>query len=202
MLPLLLLLLLSRRKARSGASPSRGCSCERYLPLFEEFGRRFRIPPAFLRALACRESSCRADNKSRYAWGLMQITESVRLAVPRERGVGFYGRAELLIPRVSLYLCCRTLQNVITTYAAVGEPARWNDPRWVSLVVAGWNGGYSRRGGVARVISYLRERGITPTIDAVHAHARAAGAVKYLAMPDRLAWWRSVVTLYLALRRS
>ena len=182
-----------RPPRRTGA-----CTCSRFGALFAEYGRRFGIPPTFLAVLACRESDCNPRDRKGPAWGLMQITESVRRSVPRERGRGHYERAQLLTPRISVYLCAITLRNIVRTYQAVGVAPAWRSRAYVELVAAGWNAGYSRAAGVGRVLAYLRENKLPLTARAVHAHARAAGATRFLwAFPARLAFWEGIASAYM-----
>ena len=184
-----------------------GCTCEKYLYLFREFGLPLGIPPTYLQALACRESSCNPLDSKDPAWGLMQITGSVRGSEPRLDGKsGIHLRDELLDPRVSVYLCTRTLGRAIRTLKALGLPPRWTDPKWVGLLTAGWNAGYSRSRGLGLVVKHLLDHGWRASdidIDAIHTHAERAGGIKYLwQYPKRPKWWRSVVRLYFKLAKQ
>lgn len=197
---------LGRGQTESVAPPAKGkrspCTCVEHGLLFRRYGEPYGIPEAYLRALACRESRCKADDNTAPARGLMQITEIVRKSIPRPGTSELYTQADLLNPEVNVYLCCKTLSNAMHALKAVGEPPNWGDPRWVGLLTAGWNAGYSVKGGVARVVKYLKQHGLPANIDNVYKYGQAAGAVKWLwSVPHRLPWWRSVVQLYQEMSR-
>lgn len=147
---------------------------------------------AYLRALVKRESSFNPADTSGPAWGLMQITETVR------SGTG-YSRSQLLDPEVNVKLGADLLNRISTAYAK--HPAKnmkpdWSNPEFVKLVTAGWNSGYSEGGGVGKVARYLHARGIPVTHDNVFQYAGAAGATKHLQNPAKQLWQRSVSDLY------
>ncbi len=185
----------------------RGCTCTKYIYLFREFGLPLGIPTTYMQALACRESTCDPLDQEDPAWGLMQITGSVRRSEPRLDGKpGRHTRPELLDPRISVYLCTRTLARAMRVLKSVGMPPAWNDPKWVGLLTAGWNAGYSRSRGVGLVIRYLVDQGWRKQdidIHTIYNHAKQAGAVKYLwKFPKRPKWWASVVRLYFRLAKQ
>ena len=197
---------------QSQATPRRSqrrrrCDCKRYIGLFEQYAAPLGIPVAYLQALACRESSCDPGDRKGPAWGLMQITEVVRRNEAREDGKdGRYSRSELLDPAVSVFLCTRILGKTIKILNGLDIETDWQDPRWVGLVTAGWNAGYSLRGGLGLTVKYLLRQGWRPDeidIVAVHEHAERAGATRFLwKFPRRLRWWRSVVDLYFRILNS
>lgn len=185
----------------------RRCDCTRYIGLFEEYGEPRGIPTAYLRALACRESTCDPGDRKGPAWGLMQITEVVRRSEDREDGRdGRYSRPELLDPAVSVFLCTRVLGKTMKILNRLGIETDWHDSKWVGLVTAGWNAGYSLRGGLGLTVKYLLREGWRPDeidIVVVHEHAERAGATRFLwKFPHRLKWWRSVVELYFRMLNS
>jgi hypothetical protein len=159
------------------------------------------IPIEFLRALARRESDLNPEERTGPAWGLMQVVEVVRKDFNQAHGTR-YTRQDLLDPAINVAIACWLLRFIIAQYAKHqdGVPnlrADWNNPRFVALVVAGWNAGFSASGGVLKVVRHLKARGITDiTIDLVFQHARAAGAVRHLSNAAKLRWCKSVVRLY------
>lgn len=195
------------RPAASRPTAGGRCTCSTFRYLFREYGLPLGIEPLYLQALACRESSCDSGDRNGPAWGLMQITEVVRKGHDRMDGKpGKYTREELLDPRVSVYLATRVIANAMRVLDSLGFPANWPDPSWVGLLTAGWNAGYSHRGGIGRVIRHLLDQGVSRRhidIDLIHERARDAGATRFLwQFPKRLKWWHSVVKLYFYMRQQ
>ena len=159
------------------------------------------IPIEYLRALAMRESDMNPEERSGPAWGLMQIVEAVRTHYNQARGTK-HTREDLLDPEINVAIACWLLRLIIRSYAKHHPDvphlrADWDNPRFAELVTFGWVAGYSARGGVIRVVSYLKERHDTDiTIDRVHQHANAAGASRHLSNPRKVAWSKGVVRLY------
>ncbi len=159
------------------------------------------IPIEFLRALAKRESNLNPEERKGPAWGLMQIVEVVRKDYNQAHGTR-YTRRDLLDAAVNVAIACWLLRFIIAQYAKYQDGvanlrADWNNPRFVELLVFGWNAGFSASGGVLKVVRYLKERGVTDiTIDVVFEHAREAGAVRHLSNATKLRWCKSVVRLY------
>jgi soluble lytic murein transglycosylase-like protein len=157
-----------------------------------------RLPVAFLRALAQRESSFDANNATGAAWGLLQITEIARRDHNARHGTN-HSRAALLDPEVNIEIGADLLERIVDAYGR--HPSRnlqrdWSNAEFVKLVVAGWNSGYSEGGGVGRVASYLEARGVEVTHDAVFDYASAAGAASHLSNTGKRDWQRSVAQLY------
>lgn len=174
----------------------------KYDPIFRRHAGR--LPVAFLRALAYRESGLNPDavnpGSENAARGLMQVVGVVRQDYNEKHGAS-YTPADLLDPDVSVKLAADLMNRVIGYYGKHPDAnlrEDWSNPEFVKLLVAGWNAGYSSGGGLQKVAAYLRSRGIPVTHDNVYAHARAAGAVSYLSDPARRAWQRSVADLFYA----
>jgi hypothetical protein len=74
--------------------------------------------------------------------------------------------------------------------------ANWRDPQFVALVTYGWNAGWSERGGVGRVVSFLEQRGLDVTINAVFDAAKASGASPHLANAMKLEFAKKVTRQY------
>lgn len=179
------------RRRRRGALP------RTWDPLFDRY--RARIPLAYMRALTARESNFDPNDTDGGAWGLMQVTPTVLRAYNQRYGTSLQ-RTDLLDPDVNVRLASDTLNRIVAAYAR-NHPRTlaedWSDRRYVELVTAGWNAGWSQARGLQRVAAWLEARALPVTVDHVHAHAHAAGAAKWLAMPQRLRWWKSVASLYL-----
>lgn len=163
------------------------------------------VPVPYLRALAQRESGMRADlvmpGGSGSARGLMQVVGVLRSDYNDRHGTT-YTPDDLLDPAVSVKICAWLLNQIVKQYAknfpnvAAMQP-NWGSRDYVALVTAGWNAGYSRGGGVQRVVAYLVAHGIPVTHASVFRYAAQAGAVRWLQMDERRRWQQSVAALYL-----
>jgi hypothetical protein len=128
----------------------------------------------------------------------MQIVPVVRESWNKRKGES-WTHDDLLNPELNVRIAADLLNRIITGYQkhpSKNMKADWSNPEFVNLLVAGWNAGYSEAGGVGRVASYLEERGIPVTHDNIYKYAQAAGATKFLSMPGRLTWQKSVTDLY------
>lgn len=161
------------------------------------------LPVAFLRALAQRESSMNANEQTGPAWGLLQVVEVVRRDFNKRHGTS-YARTDLLDPEVNVRMSTELLHIIVKSYKRNHPDVPnlimdWGNARFVELLVAGWNGGWSESAGLGRVARYLERRGQTRiTIDDIFANARAAGAVRFLSEPARRKWSKSVARLYMS----
>jgi hypothetical protein len=186
--------------SRVDPAPTAGSLSRKFDPIFEQY--RGSIPIEYLRALAQRESSMRPGERSGPAWGLMQIVEIVRADYNEAHGTR-YTRADLLDPAVSVAMCCWVLRFIIDSYQR-NHPTipnlreAWDNPRFAELLTFGWNAGFSEKAGVGKVVRYLEKLGaVDIDLDQVHGHARLAGASRHLQNVKKVAWCKSVVTLYL-----
>jgi len=180
-------------------------------PLARDFDRVFEtyrgsIPIEFLRALATRESGMDPAERKGPAWGLMQIIEAVRLDYNRAHRTK-YTREHLLDPRVNVAMGCWLIRTIAKSYEkhhadVPNLRTDWTNRRWLELVVFGWNGGYSERGGVGKVAHYLKKHGLPVHLDNVWLYADVAGASRHLQRRDKRDWSKSVVELYLAERAN
>lgn len=179
------------------------------------------IPFEFIKILIRHESSYNPDSdmglvmKERTgvyhpgaAKGLMQIVQSVRKDY-NERYMTNYTPEDLFDPEINIKLGCDTLNRILLSYAR-NHPNTlspdWKDPRWVELLIFGWNAGYSERGGVGRVVKFLEDANIPKekiTVDNVAAVADKAGAAKYLSDMAKAKWSKAVTrSFYLELARQ
>lgn len=173
-----------------------------YDPIFRRYAGR--VPVAYMRALAFRESGMRptamASTSPNAARGLMQVVGVARQEFNTRNGTA-YTADDLLNPAINIRIGAWLLNRIIDGYAR--HPSRnlqmnWGNPEFIKLLTAGWNAGYSDGGGVGKVASYLEARNIPVTHDSVYANASAAGAAATLSMPERATWHRSVSDLYFA----
>jgi hypothetical protein len=189
----------SSPEAPAASTPS-GAVPRTFDALFQRYAGG--LPVDFLRALASRESGLKPGERSGPAWGLMQIVEVVRQDFNRRHGT-HYTREHLLDPAINVAIATDLLRLIVAGYArnhadVPNLRTDWRNPRFVELVVFGWNAGFSEGGGVGRVVRHLKARGIRDiTIDTVYQHARAAGASRHLSNEAKVRWCKGVTALYL-----
>jgi hypothetical protein len=185
--------------APAASTPS-GAVSRAFDALFQRYAGG--LPVDFLRALASRESGLNPGERSGPAWGLMQIVEVVRQDFNRRHGTR-YTRKHLLDPAINVAIATDLLRLIVAGYARNHADipnlrTDWRNPRFVELVVFGWNAGFSEGGGVGRVVRHLKARGLRDiTIDTVYQHARAAGASRHLSNEAKVRWCKGVTALYL-----
>lgn len=191
--------------------------------LYDEIINKYRAaaPLEFIKVLIKHESSFKPDSDMGLrmkqetgvyhpgaAKGLMQITQVVRQDF-NQRFMTKYTPLDLFDPEINIKLGTDTLNRIILSYNR-NHPKTlatdWNDPRWVELLVFGWNSGYSEAGGVGKVISFLEKAGIPKekiTIDNVTAISKEAGAFGKLTQEKLLArakWAKAVTRSFLVER--
>lgn len=162
-----------------------------------------KVPVAYLRALAMRESgmnprataNAASPNAAR---GILQVVGVARTEYNRVNGTN-YQPDDLWDVDTNVKIAAWLLNTIIAAYAR--HPSKnmkmdWDNPEYVKLVTGGWNAGYSEGGGVGKVATYLEARGLPVTHDAVVANAGAAGAVSQVGNLDRRNWARGVAELY------
>jgi hypothetical protein len=132
----------------------------------------------------------------------MQVIEIVREDYNRRERANFT-RQDLLDAAVSVTIAASSLALIVKSYAAnhphtPNMQPNWRNPQFVALVTFGWNAGWSERGGVGRVVSFLEQRGADVNINSVFDSAKAAGASPHLANPRKLAFAKQVTRQYFA----
>lgn len=171
-----------------------------YDDVFAIRGRGLPIP--YLRALALHESDLRPRLSDGPAWGLLQVIEVVREDFNRRERAN-YTRQNLLDPAINVTIAASAIALIVKSYATNHPNSKnmvtdWRNPQFVALVTLGWNAGWSERAGVGRVVSYLEQRGVDVTINAVFDAAKAAGASPHVSNPRKLAWCKQVTRQYFA----
>lgn len=165
-------------------------------PVFRKY--RGRLPVAFMRALAERESGMDPSDAVAPAYGLMQVVPSVRESWNERKGES-WTQDDLLDPDLNVRIAADLLNRIVVAYGKHPDPNMqedWSNPEFVNLLVAGWNSGYSEAAGVGRVARYLESRGIPVTHDAVFRYAAAAGGTRHLQNDRKRLWQKSVTRLY------
>lgn len=160
-----------------------------------------RIPLAYLRALAVRESDMNPARAEGPSWGLLGVDDVTRQAYNRRHGTSFR-QVDLLTPSVNVTIAADQLRIITRRWRLdhadiANLQENWQNLRFVELLTFAWETAYSDRAGVGRVALYLRRRGITDiTVDQVFAHAAAAGAAPKLSRQDNLDFAKGVARLY------
>ncbi len=179
---------------------------KRFDALFRRWGNERSIPPAYLRALAARESNLNPSERDGSAWGLLQVRQIVVEGFNRHHGTTLQ-HMDMLDAKRNVEVASWQLRTIVNSYQRnhplIGNLQEdWTNPRFVELVTFGWNAGWSERGGVGRVARYLERRGQTAavTIDLIHDAARAAGAASTLSRADKVRWCKGVVRIYMSER--
>jgi hypothetical protein len=197
--------------AAASAAPGRNATSLARLPRIELAPRTYDdvfagsgrgLPVPYLRALALHESDMRPRLADGPAWGLMQVIEVVREDYNRRERKNFT-RSDLLDAAVNVTIAASSVALIAKSYAAnhPSSPnlqANWRNPQFVALLTFGWNAGWSERGGVGRVASFLEQRGADVTINSVFDAAKASGASPHLANPMKLAFAKQVTRQYFA----
>ncbi len=170
--------------------------------VFAEHARGLPLP--YLRALAKRESNMNPRETDGPAWGLMQVIEVVRRDHNKDHGTS-YTRRDLLTPSINVEIATTLLRRIIRSFQrnhsdVPNMRADWTNPRFVELLTFAWNSGWSERGGIGRVARYLKKRGRANeiTVELIHAHARDAGAIRFLSETGRMRWSKSVARYYMS----
>lgn len=162
-----------------------------------------RLPVAYLRALAQRESSMNPKlvmpGGTGAARGLLQVVGVLRQHYNEVNRTN-YTADDLLDPDTNVKIASWLLNRIVAGYQKHSDAnlrEDWNNPEFVKLVTAGWNAGYSEAAGVGKVASALEAQGRRVTLDNVFSTAESVGAVKWLTIPARKQWHESVANLYL-----
>lgn len=172
----------------------------RFIPLFIEAGERVGVPPAYLYALAGRESRWeprkvaglkgpRPDaDATKGAAGLLQITGPVLKDYNREHGTTWRKR-DMFNPELNVAVGAWYLGDVVLPLFGKRDAVHWDSPGWVATFTYLWNAGpYA---GI-RLYDELVKRGQRPTVDAVRALARAVvkGGGTFAGLPaDKYHWF-------------
>ena len=159
------------------------------------------VPLAFATELAAWESSFRPDlrNPQSGATGLFQI---VRVAhkdwQQTQFGRGAIFPESYFDPDTNARAAAYVLRRAIKAAREAGATVDWSSEVWASLLVAGWNAGWSRAGGLAKGIAWARRNGLEPTVELLHTHAREIGLSGAWDVSERVPRWRNFASRYLA----
>lgn len=163
--------------------------------IFAQHGRGLPIP--FLRALASKESNFKPDSELRKGidletrvrqdtgkrdsyWGLFQVgIKNVLKGFNKAHGTDI-SKDRLFNAEVNTTIASWQIRHqIIDAYNVWSEKhnipelkTNWNNLNWVKLVLAGWNSGHSRAGGVQAAALYLKSRGLPITHDNLFRHGK------------------------------
>lgn len=168
----------------------------RYDHLFVKYGRG--LPISFLRALSYKES--RQNPNSERDKGINLATRLIPGRKGRDSYWGLfqvgvdgvlqgYNRKHPNVRKEQLFDAATNTaiaawqidHQVIQAYERFAKkwgipelnpPNRWDNAEWVKLVIAGWNSGYARWGGVQAGALYLKRKGIPVTHDNLFLHGK------------------------------
>ena len=176
------------------------------------------LPVPFLRALGKRESNLNPRDIGGSFWGILQVGWRGKHSVLKgynERFNTSFVKDDLLDPYTNIMIASELINRIARAYMNLSREnptlmknmvPDFENKEFVKLLLAGWNSGYSRAGGVQRVARYLANRGVPVTHDAVFANAAKAGATKFLhaSVPGKAGaharlkqrWQRGVASLY------
>lgn len=179
---------------------------------FDSIFSRYRgaVPLNFVRALAYKESRLNPDLAGGSYWGILQVGwgRTGPLKGYNERNGTNYTKYDLFDPDICTRIAMQTINRIVKAYDSWSGRYNipnlkqdWRNPEYCKLVVAGWNSGYSRAGGVQFVAKKLAERGIRVTHDSVFERAQEVGGTKYLWIQRsksarKYRWQREMVSLY------
>lgn len=161
-----------------------------------------RLPVAYLRALAQRESGLNPNaanpGGADAAKGILQVVGVLRNDYNKRNGTA-YTSEDMFNPEINVKIAAWLINSIVTAYGKHPDKNMkmdWANPEFVKLVTAGWNAGFSEGGGVGKVARYLEQQGKPVTLAAVSAAAPEAGGSKWLAMAPRVQWHESVAKLF------
>lgn len=172
------------------AGPSPDNITRKFDPLFAKHAGILPVP--FLRALAKGESNMNPNESKASFWGILQVGWRGKNAVLKgfnERFNTSFTKEDLLNPDINIRVASELINRIARNYKDLANenPAlmhnmipNFQNKEFVKLLLAGWNSGYSRAGGVQRVARFLAKNGIPVTHDSVFANANRAGATKFL----------------------
>ena len=181
----------------SETRPTERALTRRFDDLFRTHGQG--IPVPYLRALGHAESGLNPDDRL----GLINVVPVAVRDYSRRHPDDRVTPAQMTDPAINVRVAADVLRTIIASYRrnhpdVIELAENWARVGFVELLTFGWNAGFSEKGGVGRVVDYLRrtQPGTPITLDAVAGSARAAGAAATLSNPRKRAYCKGVVASY------
>jgi hypothetical protein len=148
------------------------------------------------------ESGMNPRNKTGNHWGLFQVGPENLADYNKAHGTK-WTMDDMLDADRNAQVWAWESERIRKALTAAGAVENWQDRNWVRLFTAGWNSGYSAVAGVAKVLTYLKSKGLELTHDNVFMHGKAAGAIWTLQSGNSKAaakykWQRDVAAVYAA----
>lgn len=161
------------------------------------------LPVPFLRSLSYHESSLNpnAVTKSSNATGLFQVVATVLKDYNLQHGTS-YTLDDTKDPALNSKIGIGLITRIVKSYQknhpnSLGMD--WKSPRYVELVVQGFNAGYSEAGGVGFVVGQMEKIEIPPeriTVDTVSEAAKQLKVSRFLSVPERVGYAKAVARTY------
>ena len=164
------------------------------------------IPLAYMRALSWGESRLNplSVHPRSKATGLLQVTRVVINSYNKRHGTK-HKLSDLTNPTLNVKVASGTLNRILKAYTKEGLTPNWDSRNWVAVFTLGWNAGYSKKKGLLKVARALRKEGSPITLVNIAKKAKALGpkeVVRYLSMPQRLAWSNRVAKKFSAEKKA
>jgi hypothetical protein len=161
------------------------------------------VPVPFLRALSYHESSLNpnAVTKSSNATGLFQVVATVLKDYNLQHGTK-YTLDDTKDPALNSKIGIGLITRIVKSYQKNHPDSLgmdWKSPRYVELVVQGFNAGYSEAGGVGFVVGQMEKLGIPAeriTVDTVSEAAKQLKVSRFLSVPERVKYAKAVSRTY------
>lgn len=170
---------------------------ERY-SIWRVVEKKYRLPSAFMEALSKGESNWKSDARTGSFVGLLQVGPMVLDGYNKANRTGITLKG-LLNPRTNALVAAWQIRRVIDLYARTYPgllKEDWESIEWVSMLLAGWNSGYSKKAGVLKVVAYLVSEGLRPTHRKLFRYSAVAGATRHLRNAKKERWQRGIATKY------
>lgn len=121
-----------------------------------------------------------------------------------------YLPANALEPRLNVEICVDVLTRVIDALEDGGLSFSWSSPDAVGFLIAGWNAGYSRKGGASLMIKWMVKNGHDLTIENMVKLVGAQRAdetetykvTEHLKSKKKFTWWKRVRDEYFFIKES
>jgi len=161
------------------------------------------IPVTFLRVLSYHESDLDPNKvtKSSNATGLFQVVQKVLDDYNMFNGTS-YTLEDTKDPNLNSRIGINLVSRIVKSFQKNHPKSlgmNWLSPRFISLLVQGFNAGYSEAGGVGYVVDKMEKAGIESdriTVDTVSQAAKELGASRFLSMPKRVEYAKAVTRTY------
>lgn len=165
--------------------------------LLRQYAAKYNIPYSFLVTLAIKESDMNPRSWSGSASsgrGVLQITPVVLNDYNKRHGTNISPN-DLFDPETNIKIATELIHRIKTNYAKYKSlQTDWSSPRWVELVVFGWNAGWA---GLTKIVSNLEKLGFSSNQVTIEAVAKNAAGYTHLQNPKKVSWSKGVAAAFL-----